>query len=68
MIITFLFSIAMLGIFLFVVSSFFSRNLQFVELGERMMFATPTILTSLGILGTFVGISVALYDFNVQDL
>ncbi|MCT8837370.1 MotA/TolQ/ExbB proton channel family protein, partial [Glaesserella parasuis] len=33
-----------------------------------MMFATPTILTSLGILGTFVGISVALYDFNVQDL
>lgn len=68
MIITFLFSIAMLGIFLFVVSSFFSRNLQFIELGERMMFATPTILTSLGILGTFVGISVALYDFNVQDL
>lgn len=68
MIITLFFSLLMLGIFLLVIGSFFSRKPQIIALGERMMFATPTILTSLGILGTFVGICFALYDFNVQDL
>ncbi len=29
---------------------------------------TPTLLTSLGILGTFVGIFVGLWDFNVRDI
>lgn len=28
----------------------------------------PTLLTSSGVLGTFIGIYIGLYSFNVQDI
>lgn len=45
-------------------------SLYFARKGElpRLTMYTPTLLTSLGILGTFVGIVVGLLDFNPKQL
>lgn len=68
MYLTFLFSVLISLLFLAVAISFFTQNKYIKIVGERMMFSAPTILTSLGILGTFVGISYALLNFDTQNL
>ncbi|MFD2111036.1 MotA/TolQ/ExbB proton channel family protein [Thiorhodococcus fuscus] len=45
-----------------------SAFLAFVGKGQRFVSETPTLLTSLGILGTFVGIVVGLMHFDPQNI
>lgn len=68
MFLTWLFSALMLFIFLVVLISFFHSKNIIGRFGERIMTSAPTILTSMGILGTFVGISYALVEFDTTDL
>ena len=69
MFLTLIFCAIMLAVFLLVFLSFLTIRIPFIHsIGERIMFSAPTLLTSLGILGTFVGISFALLDFNANEL
>lgn len=58
----------MVIVFLAVAFSFYNRENQLGKFGFRIMSSAPTILTSMGILGTFVGISYSLLEFNTNDL
>ena len=58
----------MVIVFLAVAFSFYNRENQLGKFGFRIMLSAPTILTSMGILGTFVGISYSLLEFNTNDL
>lgn len=68
MIITVLFSLLMAGIFCVVCYALFTQHNFLSQVGNKIMFSAPTILTSLGILGTFVGISYALFEFDTRNL
>jgi hypothetical protein len=58
------------NIFLFLIISTFviSLLLAAINKGEMFVAYTPTLLTSLGILGTFIGIVIGLLDFNPNDI
>ncbi len=58
------------NIFLFLIISTFviSLLLAAINKGEIFVAYTPTLLTSLGILGTFIGIVIGLLDFNPNDI
>ena len=58
----------MVIVFLAVAFSFYNRENQLGKFGFRIMSSAPTILTSMGILGTFFGISYSLLEFNTNDL
>ncbi len=45
-----------------------SLLLAFVQRARLFTAITPSLLTSLGILGTFIGIVIGLLDFNPQDI
>ena len=68
MLLTLIFSFLMVIVFLAVTFSFYNRENQLGKFGFRIMSSAPTILTSMGILGTFVGISYSLLEFNTNDL
>ena len=68
MLLTLIFSFLMVIVFLAVAFSFYNRENQLGKFGFRIMSSAPTILTSMGILGTFVGISYSLLEFNTNDL
>lgn len=68
MLLTLIFSFLMVIVFLAVAFSFYNRENQLGKFGFRIMLSAPTILTSMGILGTFVGISYSLLEFNTNDL
>ncbi len=68
MLLTLIFSFLMVIVFLAVTFSFYNRENQLGKFGFRIMLSAPTILTSMGILGTFVGISYSLLEFNTNDL
>ncbi|SHF63182.1 MotA/TolQ/ExbB proton channel family protein [Microbulbifer donghaiensis] len=56
------FLVLMLAIFaLALILRFIGRGREFVEQG-------PGFLTSLGILGTFIGIIIGLYDFSLEEI
>lgn len=56
------FLVLMLSVFsLALLLRFVGRGREFVEQG-------PGFLTSLGILGTFIGIIIGLYDFSLEDI
>jgi hypothetical protein len=58
------------NIFLFLIISTFVISLLLAAINKSEMFVayTPTLLTSLGILGTFIGIVIGLLDFNPNDI
>lgn len=64
----FIFSSIILSLFSFILVSFFMKKTLIGLLGDRLAFSAPTLLTSIGILGTFVGIIYSLLDFNTSDL
>lgn len=64
----FIFSSIILSLFSFILFSFFMKKTLIGLLGDRLAFSAPTLLTSIGILGTFVGIIYSLLDFNTSDL
>ncbi|MDQ6576193.1 MAG: MotA/TolQ/ExbB proton channel family protein [Haemophilus parahaemolyticus] len=68
MLLTLIFSFLMVIVFLAVAFSFYNTENQLGKFGFRIMLSAPTILTSMGILGTFVGISYSLLEFNTNDL
>jgi hypothetical protein len=60
--ITDIFSITML--LLFVIAVFSKASNRFLE----FLAYAPSLLTSLGILGTFTGIVIGLFDFNIEHI
>lgn len=61
-IITDFFSVIMIVLFLIAVfSKYMNRYLNYLDYA-------PSLLTSLGILGTFTGIVIGLFEFNISDI
>lgn len=58
------------NLFLFIIIIVFSLSLAFAMLGFGRVFTsyTPGLLTSLGILGTFIGIVIGLLDFDPKNI
>lgn len=58
------------NIFLFLIIGSFliSLMLALLDKGQELTAYTPTLLTSLGILGTFIGIVIGLLAFNPKDI
>lgn len=57
-------------IFFVVIGYFFYQALQGIKEGKRVNYVeyTPTLLTSLGLLGTFLGILIGLLNFNPNNI
>jgi len=55
-------------LFLIIGSFILSLILAVVDKGRGLIVYTPTLLTSLGILGTFIGIVIGLLAFNPKDI
>jgi hypothetical protein len=55
-------------LFLIIVSFFIALFLAMLDKGEELIAYTPTLLTSLGILGTFIGIVIGLLAFDPKDI
>ncbi|MDO4698871.1 MAG: MotA/TolQ/ExbB proton channel family protein [Pasteurellaceae bacterium] len=64
----FSFSTIIFSVFSLVLFSLFIKGNLISLLGERIAYSAPTLLTSIGILGTFVGIIYALLDFDTTNL
>lgn len=58
------------NLFLFTIIGTFVASLYLAYSGKAHSFTryTPGLLTSLGILGTFIGIVIGLLDFNIKDI
>lgn len=58
------------NIFLFLIIGFFALALYYTKSGVAHTFTayTPTLLTSLGILGTFIGVVIGLLHFDPSNI
>lgn len=63
-------SMSVIGAFTVLLLVLFAIALSAIAQGRAQAFArsTPTLLTTLGILGTFLGIAIGLLDFDVRDI
>ncbi|MBN2885909.1 MAG: hypothetical protein JXM75_04275 [Chromatiaceae bacterium] len=63
-------SMAVIGAFTLLLLALFAAALAAIARGRAEAFAraTPTLLTTLGILGTFLGIAIGLIDFDVRAI
>ncbi len=52
-----------IAIFVVVIALFFIQGWR----NSKLRSSTPATLTTIGVLGTFVGIFIGLWDFNVED-